>query len=105
MLGERSGALFSFEMQKLMAAAVLVSPFLPMLFMGEEYGETNPFLYFVSHTDPNLIEAVRKGRSEEFAAFHANGEAPDPQAETTFENSKLQWHLVRHSPHNLITFS
>lgn len=102
MLGERSGALFSFEMQKLMAAAVLVSPFLPMLFMGEEYGETNPFLYFVSHTDPDLIEAVRKGRSEEFAAFHAAGEAPDPQAADTFKNSCLQWQLIDEPQHNVL---
>lgn len=90
-LGERSGRLFSFEMQKLMAAAVMISPFIPMLFMGEEYGASTPFLYFVSHTDPELIEAVRKGRKAEFAAFHNVGEAPDPQAEATFLRSKLQW--------------
>ena len=99
MLGERSSQLFSFEMQKLMAATVFVSPFLPMLFMGEEYSEPNPFLYFVSHTEPELIEAVRKGRKEEFAAFHAEGEAPDPQAEETFSNSKLSWHLLSQPPH------
>ncbi len=75
MLGERTSQLVSLEMQKLMAGAVLVSPYLPMLFMGEEYAEPNPFLYFVSHTDPDLVEAVRKGRKAEFAAFHALGEA------------------------------
>jgi maltooligosyltrehalose trehalohydrolase len=91
MLGERSSTLFSFEMQKLMAAAVLVSPYLPMLFMGEEYSERNSFLYFVSHTDKDLIEAVRKGRKDEFKAFHAQGEAPDPQSPETFERSKLNW--------------
>ncbi|TWR31529.1 malto-oligosyltrehalose trehalohydrolase [Mucilaginibacter pallidiroseus] len=91
MLGERSSTLFSFEMQKLMAAAVMVSPYLPMLFMGEEYSEQKPFLYFVSHTDKELIEAVRKGRKDEFKAFHSEGEAPDPQAEDTFEQSKLNW--------------
>jgi maltooligosyltrehalose trehalohydrolase len=91
MLGERSSTLFSFEMQKLMAAAVMVSPYLPMLFMGEEYSEQNPFLYFVSHTDEDLIEAVRKGRKDEFKAFHAQGEAPDPQSPETFEKSKLNW--------------
>src|SRR5687768_905399 len=58
MLGERSSQLVSYEMQKLMAGAVLVSPYLPMLFMGEEYSESHPFLYFVSHTDPELAEAV-----------------------------------------------
>lgn len=99
MLGERTSALVSFEMQKLMAAAVIVSPYVPMLFMGEEYGETHPFLYFVSHTDVELAEAVRKGRKAEFAAFHSQGEAPDPVDEKTFEQSKLQWQLVQQQPH------
>jgi maltooligosyltrehalose trehalohydrolase len=99
MLGERSSQLLSFRMQKLLAAAVVLSPFLPLLFMGEEYAETNPFLYFVSHTDPGLAEAVRKGRHAEFAAFHAQGEAPDPQAEETFARSKLQWRLTEQEPH------
>jgi maltooligosyltrehalose trehalohydrolase len=99
MLGERSSQLFSFEMQKLLAAAIFVSPFIPMLFMGEEYSESNPFLYFVSHTDPDLIEAVRKGRRDEFKAFHAQGEAPDPEAAATFEQSQLQWHLLNQQPH------
>lgn len=98
MLGERSSQLFSFEMQKLMAATVLVSPFLPMLFMGEEYSEQNSFLYFVSHTDPALVEAVRKGRREEFAAFHAEGEAPDPQSPDTFTRSKLNWDSISQQP-------
>jgi maltooligosyltrehalose trehalohydrolase len=100
MLGERTSALVSFEMQKLMAAAVLVSPYLPMLFMGEEYAETNPFLYFVSHTDPELAEAVRKGRKAEFAAFHAQGEAPDPVDEKTFKKSALQWDLLQQPQHH-----
>jgi maltooligosyltrehalose trehalohydrolase len=102
MLGERSSTLFSFEMQKLMAGAVMVSPYLPMLFMGEEWSEQNPFLYFVSHTDKELIEAVRKGRKQEFAAFHAEGEAPDPQAETTFEKSKLNWESLDKGPHKIM---
>ena len=80
-------------MQKLMAAAVFVSPFLPMLFMGEEWSEPNPFQYFVSHTDPVLAEAVRKGRKQEFAAFHLEGDAPDPMAEDTFRRSSLSWDL------------
>lgn len=99
MLGERTSALVSFEMQKLLAAAVMLSPYLPLLFMGEEYSEPHPFLYFVSHTDPELVEAVRKGRKEEFKNFMAQGEAPDPQATETFERSKLQWHLVSRPPH------
>lgn len=99
MLGERSSQLVSFELQKLMAGAVLLSPYLPMLFMGEEWSEPNPFQYFVSHTDPDLAEAVRKGRKEEFAAFHAQGEAPDPMAVETFNNSKLQWSLIEQGRH------
>jgi maltooligosyltrehalose trehalohydrolase len=99
MLGERSSMLFSFEMQKLMAAAVLCSPFLPMLFMGEEWGETSPFLYFIDHTDPELVELVRKGRKEEFAAMHAAGEAPDPKAKQTFVGSKLNWDLLSVQKH------
>ncbi len=102
MLGERTSELLSFEMQKLLAAAVLVSPYLPMLFMGEEYSEDNPFLYFVSHTDKQLAEAVRKGRKEEFAAFHAEGEAPDPMAEETFLHSKLQWNLIDQDKHKIM---
>ncbi len=101
-LGERSGQLFSFETLKLMAGAVLVSPYIPLLFMGEEWGETNPFLYFVSHTDPELAEAVRKGRTEEFAAFHTDGEVPNPQAEETFLRSKLQWELLDQSTHQTL---
>ena len=99
MLGERTSLLVSFEMQKLMAGAVLVSPYLPMLFMGEEWSEPNPFLYFVSHTDHDLAEAVRKGRKEEFAAFHAQGEAPDPLDDNTFLRSKLQWNLATEGQH------
>ncbi len=99
MLGERTSTLVSFEMQKLMAGAVLISPYLPMLFMGEEYNEPHPFLYFVSHTDPDLAEAVRKGRKAEFAAFHTQGEAPDPVSEKTFDESKLQWELINREPH------
>jgi maltooligosyltrehalose trehalohydrolase len=102
MLGERTSTLTSFDMQKLLAGAVLASPYLPMLWMGEEYGEPHPFLYFVSHTDPELAEAVRKGRKAEFAAFHAQGEAPDPMAEATFLESKLQWDLVQTEPHQTL---
>ncbi len=99
MLGERTSELVSFETQKLAAGAVILSPYLPMLFMGEEWSEPHPFQYFVSHTDPDLAEAVRKGRKAEFAAFHAQGEAPDPMAESTFNNSKLQWHLIEEGQH------
>ncbi|MGH9688383.1 MAG: malto-oligosyltrehalose trehalohydrolase, partial [Candidatus Acidiferrales bacterium] len=90
-LGERLSTLVSFEALKLAAGLVLLSPFLPLIFMGEEYGETSPFLYFVSHGDPALVEAVRKGRREEFARFDWDGYIPDPQAESTFVQSRIHW--------------
>lgn len=102
MAGERTSVLVSFEMQKLMAGAVMVAPFLPMLFMGEEWSEPNPFLYFISHTDPDLVEAVRKGRKEEFAAFHSEAVPPDPFAATTFQQSTLQWQLTGEKPHSVM---
>jgi maltooligosyltrehalose trehalohydrolase len=78
MLGERLSALTDLEGCKLAAATLLTAPFVPMLFMGEEHGETAPFQFFVSHADPALRDAVRTGRREEFAAFAWRGEAPDP---------------------------
>ncbi|HWG59309.1 MAG TPA: malto-oligosyltrehalose trehalohydrolase [Candidatus Acidoferrales bacterium] len=97
--GDRLAARLPIERLKLAAAAVLLSPFLPLLFMGEEYGERAPFNYFVSHGDPALVEAVRKGRREEFAAFAWGGEVPDPQDERTFLASKLNWGLRRQGEH------
>ncbi|MFL6234533.1 MAG: DUF3459 domain-containing protein [Thermoanaerobaculia bacterium] len=99
MLGERLSALVDFESLKLAAGAVILSPFLPLLFMGEEYGETAPFLYFVSHSDPELIRAVREGRAEEFAAFGWREEPPDPQAQETFERSRLNQDLMEEGRH------
>ncbi len=95
MLGDRLTKTLSFEALKVAAASMLLSPYVPMLFMGEEYAEDAPFMYFVSHTDPGLVEAVRKGRKEEFAAFAWMGEAPDPQSEKTFLESKLHWQKRR----------
>jgi maltooligosyltrehalose trehalohydrolase len=88
-MGDRLSTLVSPARLKLAAGLLLLSPYLPLLFMGEEYGETNPFQYFVSHEDPALVEAVRKGRKEEFAAFMAGDEPPDPASIETFERSKL----------------
>ncbi len=95
MMGERLSQLVSFESQKLAAGITLMSPFLPLLFMGEEYGEDNPFQYFVHHNDPNLVEAVRKGRKREFREFRWKGEVPDPQDIETFNRSKLDWNKQR----------
>jgi len=99
MYGERLSSLMSFEALKLAAAGVLLSPFLPLIFMGEEYGEEAPFLYFVDHSDQQLIEAVRKGRREEFAAFRWKVEPPDPASITTLEKSIMQHSCVQLTGH------
>ena len=93
MMGDRLTQAVSFEKLKLAAALVILSPFIPLLFMGEEYGETAPFPYFVSHSDPELIEAVRRGRRMEIASFDCDGEVPDPQDEATFASAKLHHEL------------
>jgi maltooligosyltrehalose trehalohydrolase len=90
-LGDRLTTLVPRDRQRLAAALVLLSPYIPLLFMGEEYGETAPFLYFTEHGDPALIEAVREGRGREFAAIGQSAEPSDPQAEDTFVRSRLRW--------------
>jgi maltooligosyltrehalose trehalohydrolase len=97
--GERLSGLVGPAALRLGAAVLLLSPYIPLLFMGEEYGETNPFLYFVSHGDPGLVEAVREGRRQEFAAFGWTGKVPDPQAESTFARSRLDWSRVAQPYH------
>ena len=87
--GDRLSAVLPEEALMCVAALVLLAPALPFLFMGEEYGETRPFLYFTSHGDPDLVRAVREGRKKEFAAFGWTGEVPDPQDPRTFEASRL----------------
>lgn len=89
--GGRISMLTSAAQTKLAAATLLLSPYIPMLFMGEEWGATTPFYYFVSHSDKELVAAVRKGRKEEFAEFGFEVDPPDPQAESTFIQSKLNW--------------
>jgi maltooligosyltrehalose trehalohydrolase len=86
-LGDRLPA----EARPLAAFCALLSPFTPMLFMGEEYGEEAPFQYFCDHIDPFIADATREGRRREFASFAAftGTEVPDPQAPETFERSKL----------------
>jgi len=102
MHGERLASLVSFESLKLAAGAILLSPFVPLIFMGEEYGEKAPFLYFVSHSDPALIEAVRKGRAEEFRAFRWEGEPLDPQSKDTFARCKLHWDERNQGEHGVL---
>jgi maltooligosyltrehalose trehalohydrolase len=101
-VGDRLAQLVSFDQLKLAAGTVLLSPYIPLLFMGEEYGESAPFQYFVSHEDPTLIEAVRQGRREEFARFHWEGDIPDPQSEATFLDCKLNWDWQTEGRHRIL---
>lgn len=102
MLGERLSQLIPFEGLKLAAGVVLLSTYIPLLFMGEEYGEESPFLYFVSHSDSDLIEAVRRGRKEEFRSFNWKGEPPDPQSVETFIQSKIGWEKRNEGKHKIL---
>ena len=100
--GERLSNLVNFEALKLAAGITLLSPFVPMLFMGEEYGEIAPFQYFTSHGDPALVEAVSRGRREEFAAFGWERSVPEPQEEQTFVRSHLNHSLKDKEPHRTL---
>ena len=86
--GDRLSTLVPHAAQQVLTASVLLSPFIPLLFMGEEFGERAPFQYFIDHGDERLIEAVRKGRLAEFKPFGWK-KISDPYAPTTFETSKL----------------
>ena len=98
--GERSSHLLSFGRLKIAAALVLSAPFIPMLFQGEEWAATSPFLYFTNHEDAELGRLVTEGRRREFAAFSAHSDdVPDPQALDTFERSKLAWDECSRAPH------
>jgi maltooligosyltrehalose trehalohydrolase len=92
MAGDRMGKLAGFETLKLLAGAMFISPFDPLFFMGEEYNEPNPFLYFTSHTDEELGKLVSKGRREEFPDF-IGSEFPDPQSVETFLKSCLSFDI------------
>jgi len=89
MRGERPSKQLTTQQIKLAAATMLLSPYLPLLFMGEEYAESAPFPYFISHGDADLVEKVRRGRLEEYASFGNQDSPPDPQAEDTFLSAKL----------------
>ncbi len=98
--GERTSQLLSPGLLQVGAALVLTAPFVPMLFQGEEWGASTPFLYFTDHADPELAEAVRRGRTEEFAAFGwSAGDIQDPQAEATYHRSQLDWDEAKREPH------
>lgn len=98
--GERLCHLLNLGRAKIAAALVLTAPFVPMLFQGEEFGASTPFLYFSQHEDPELGQKVSEGRKNEFKAFGWNpDEVPDPQDKTSFERSKLRWNEIREGEH------
>jgi maltooligosyltrehalose trehalohydrolase len=103
-LGERLGALTSIEAYRAASLLLLFLPMTPLLFMGQEWGASSPFLYFTDH-EPELGRAVSAGRRREFAAFPAFARAdaresiPDPQAKSTFSISKLVWQESELEPH------
>jgi len=102
-LGERIASLVPPDRQRLAAALVLLSPYIPLLFMGEEYGETAPFLYFIEHGDKELVEAVRSGRRREFEALGLPASAAsDPQSEETFARARLDWERRESGPGALL---
>jgi maltooligosyltrehalose trehalohydrolase len=98
--GERSSRLMSTGRLKIGAALVMCSPFVPMLFHGEEWGASTPFQYFTNHDDPQIARAVSEGRRREFESFGWKPEdIPDPQDPATFFRSKLDWKELERSPH------
>jgi maltooligosyltrehalose trehalohydrolase len=98
--GERTAALLSPGRLRIAAALVCLAPFIPLLFQGEEWGASAPFLYFTDHHDAQLAQAVREGRRNEFAAFGWSAEqVPNPQARETFARSKLNWSELEQEPH------
>jgi len=97
--GARLSHLLSMEQYKIAVALLLCSPCLPLLFMGEEFAEANPFLYFTSHGDPGLARLVSEGRVKEFAEFTVAGDFVDPQTWEAFERSKITWSLLDEPAH------
>ncbi len=102
--GERLSMLVSFEKQKLAAAALMLSPYIPLLFMGEEYGEDTPFYFFISHHNKEAVKGVQEGRRKEFEKFGLKeGENfPDPAADETFNACKLQWNKRKEGKYNIM---
>ncbi len=101
-LGDRLTQLVSFDALKVAAAALFLAPNIPLIFMGEEYAEDAPFLYFVSHTDPELIAAVRAGRKQEFAHFHLDRDYVDPESMEAFDRSRLRWETCQQGKHQVM---
>jgi maltooligosyltrehalose trehalohydrolase len=97
--GERLSMLLKPLQLKAVAALTILSPFVPLLFQGEEWGASTPFLYFTDHQDEQLGKLVAQGRRKEFESFGWQDEVPDPQAPTTFHNSQLNWDEITQPVH------
>jgi maltooligosyltrehalose trehalohydrolase len=89
--GERLSMMLNTQQLKAVAALTLLSPFVPLLFQGEEWGAQTPFLYFTDHENEELGRRVAEGRSREFSGFRWQGAVPNPQEQETFERSILDW--------------
>jgi maltooligosyltrehalose trehalohydrolase len=100
--GKRLGCLVSTGQQKMAAVLTMCSPFVPLLFMGEEYGETAPFFYFTNFEDHHLATAVSEGRKRELGSHYSESDFADPQAVSTFELCRMDWAKTEISPHGEI---
>jgi maltooligosyltrehalose trehalohydrolase len=97
--GERLSMLLNPLQLKAVAALTILSPFVPLLFQGEEWGANTPFLYFTDHQDQELGRLVAQGRRKEFESFGWQDEVPDPQAPATFKASQLDWAQLEQPQH------
>ena len=97
--GERLEHLVGLDSAKVALGILLTAPYVPMLFMGEEWACSTPFLYFADHEDEDLRKAVAEGRKREFAAFGFSGDVPDPESQESYEQSKLRWDEVNEGKH------
>jgi len=98
--GQRLSQLVTAQAQKLAAMVMVCAPNVPMLFMGQEFGATTPFLYFTSFIDAELAKAVSEGRKREYESFLSDQPFSDPQSFETFARSRLNWdepHDPRHA--------
>jgi len=99
-VGDRLSATLAPALLQIGAALVLTAPYTPMLFMGEEWGASTPWLFFTDHQEPALAAAVRAGRRSEFAEHGwAAADIPDPQDPSTVERSRLDWAEPMRQPH------
>jgi maltooligosyltrehalose trehalohydrolase len=97
--GERIEHLIGIDAAKVAIGILLTAPYIPMLFMGEEWAASTPFLYFANHKDEELRKSLAAGRKQEFAAFGFDGDVPDPEEQETYEKSKLNWEERQEGKH------